>query len=76
MKSKALTSYRISCIRQRREIRKLYNEKASIGNLVTQFKNNNEEYLKIKQVAEEKVKDVLTNSKLLLKFATLSVIES
>jgi hypothetical protein len=61
---KALTSYRISCIRQRREIRKLYNEKARIENLVTHFKSNNEEYLKIKQVAEDKVKDVLTNGKL------------
>jgi hypothetical protein len=76
MKSKALTSYRISCIRERREIQKLYNEKARIENLVAQFKNNNEEYLKIKQAAEEKVKDVLTDGKLLLKFATLSVIES
>jgi hypothetical protein len=74
--TKLLTSYRISCIRERREIEKIYNEKAIIGNLVTQFKNNNEEYLKIKQVAEEKVKDVLTNGKLLLKFATFSVIES
>jgi transposase len=76
MKSKALTSYRISCIRERREIRKIYNEKARIENLVTHFNNNNEEYLKIKQAAEEKVKDVLTNGKLILKFATLSVIES
>jgi len=32
--------------------------------------------IKIKQAAEEKVKDVLTNAKLLLKFATFSVIES
>jgi DNA-binding CsgD family transcriptional regulator len=74
--SKALTSYRISSIRQRKEIRKLHNEKARIDNLVTHFKSNNEEYLKIKQAAEEKVKDVLTNGKLILKFATLSVIES
>jgi hypothetical protein len=73
---KALTSYSISCIRERREIRQLYNEKASIENLVTHFKNNNEEYLKIKQAAYEEVKSVLTNSKLILKFATLSVIES
>jgi hypothetical protein len=51
-----LNSLRMSCIRQRREIEKLYNE--------------------IKQTAEEKVKDVLTNSKLLLKFAIFSVIES
>jgi hypothetical protein len=71
-----LNSSSISCKRERREIENLYNEKAMIENLVTQFKNNNEEYLKIKQAAEEKVKDVLTNGKLLLKFAILSVIES
>jgi hypothetical protein len=75
--TKLLTSYRISSIRERREIENLYDEKASLEAIVSQFKNNNEEYLnKIKQTAEEKVKDVLTNSKLLLKFATLSVIES
>ena len=44
--------------------------------LVTGFKSNNEEYLKIKQAAEENVKSVLTNSKLILKLATLSAIES
>jgi hypothetical protein len=75
--TKLLNSYRISCIRERREIENLYNEKIRIENLVTQFKNNNEEYLnKIKQTAEDKVKEVLMNSKLILKFATLSVIES
>ena len=74
--TKRLISYRISCIRERRQIEKLYNEKAGIANLVTHFKNNNEEYLIIKQVAEDKVKDVLTNSKLILEFATFSVIES
>ncbi len=73
---KALTSYRISCIRERREIENLYNEKARIENLVTQFKNNNEEYNIIKHAAHEEVKSVLTDSKLLLKFSTLSVIES
>jgi hypothetical protein len=73
---KALTSYHISCIRQRREIRKLYNEKARLEALVTQFKNNNEEYLKIKQTAEENVKSVLIDGKIVLKFATFSVIES
>ena len=73
---KLLYSFRLSCKRERREIRKLYNEKARIENLVTHFKNNNEEYLKIKQEADEELKSVLTDSKLLLKFATLSVIES
>jgi hypothetical protein len=74
--TKLLNSFRMSCKIERMEIENLYNEKARIENLVTQFKNNNEEYLKIKQEAEEKVKDVLTNGKLILKFATLSVIES
>jgi hypothetical protein len=44
--------------------------------VITEFKNNNEEYLKIKETADGKVKDVLTNSKILLNFATASVIES
>jgi hypothetical protein len=74
--TKLLNSLRISCIRERREIENLYNEKIRRANLVTHFKNNNEEYVKIKQTTEEKVKDVLTDSKLLLKFAIFSVIES
>jgi hypothetical protein len=41
-----------------------------------EFASNNEEYVKIKEATEEKVKDVLTNSKVLLKFATAAVIES
>jgi hypothetical protein len=76
MKSKALTSYRISCIRERREIENLCNEKARLETIVTGFKNDNKDYLKIKRAAEEKVKDILTNGKLLLKLATFSVIES
>jgi hypothetical protein len=75
--TKLLNSFRMSCIRERREIENLYNEKTRIENLVTHFKNNNEEYLdKIKQAAEENVKSVLTNGKILLKFASFSVIES
>jgi hypothetical protein len=74
--TKLLTSFRMSCKRERMEIENLYIEKTTLEALVTGFKNNNEEYLKIKQAAEEKVKDVLTDSKLLLKFATFSVIES
>jgi transposase len=73
---KALTSYRVSSIRERRQIENLNNEKARLEALVTQFKSNNEEYLKIKQTAEEKVKSVLIEGKILLKLTTLSVIES
>jgi hypothetical protein len=72
-----LNSIRISCERERREIEKLYNEKAKLESIVTEFKNNNEEYLdKMKQAAYEEVKSVLTDGKLLLKFATVSIIES
>jgi hypothetical protein len=49
-------------------------EKIRIANLVTHFKNNNEEYLnKIKQADEYKVKDFLRDRKILLKFAILSI---
>ena len=75
--TKLLNSFRISCERERREIEHLHNEKARLEAIVTQFKNNNEEYLdKIKQVAYEEVGSVLNDSKLLLKVATLSIIES
>ena len=75
--TKLLTSFRISCIRERRDIEYLQNEKARLDTLVTQFKTDNEEYLnKIKQEAEENVKSVLTNGKLLLQFALASVIQS
>jgi transposase len=73
---KTLTSYRVSSIRERRQIENLNNEKARLEALVSHFKSNNEEYLKIKQTAEEKVKSVLIEGKILLKFATFSVIES
>ncbi|HKG70864.1 MAG TPA: hypothetical protein VKA87_03140 [Nitrososphaeraceae archaeon] len=75
--TKLLNSFRLSCKRERREIGNLYNEKARLKALAIGFKSNNEEYLdKIKQAAEENVKSVLTDSKLLLKLTTLSVIES
>jgi hypothetical protein len=74
--TKLLNSFRISCIRERREIENLYKEKVRLEAIVTEFKSNNEEYNKIKQTAYEEVKSVLTYDKLLLKFATLSVIES
>jgi hypothetical protein len=75
--TRLLNSLRISCVRERREIENLYNEKRRLEAIVTEFKSNNEEYLnKIKQAAEEKIKEVLTNGKYLLQFAVASVIES
>jgi hypothetical protein len=72
-----LSNYlRMSCGRKRKEIENLCNEITRLEALVTEFKSSNEEYNQIKRAAEEKVKDVLTNGKLLLRFATASVIES
>jgi hypothetical protein len=75
--TRLLNTLRISCERERREIQSLYNERARLEAVVTEFKSNNEEYLnKIKQITEENVKSVLTNGKILLNFATAAVIES
>jgi hypothetical protein len=75
--SKLLKPFRISCEGERGEIENLYTEKARLESVVTEFKNDNEDYLnKIKQTAEEKIKSVLINGKILLRFATASVIES
>jgi chromosome segregation ATPase len=75
--TRLLNTLRISCVRERREIQSLYNEKQRLEALITEFKSSNEEYLnKIKQAAYEEVKSVLTNSKLLLRFTTESLIES
>jgi hypothetical protein len=75
--SRLSNSLRISCESERRKAENLFNESTRLESIVTEFKGNNEEYLnKIKQAAEENVKTVLTNGKLLLRFATFSVIES
>jgi hypothetical protein len=75
--TKLLNYFRMSCKRERREIEKICDEKVRLETIVTEFKNNNEEYFnKIKQVACEEVKSVLTDSKLILKLAILSIIES
>jgi hypothetical protein len=64
--TKLLSSFRISCETQKREIGNLYNERARLESIVTEFKSNNKEYLdKIKQVAYEEVKSVLNDSKVL-----------
>ena len=76
MKSKALTSYRLSCIREIREIENLYHEISRLETLVNRFNRDNDEYLKIGKTVGEEVNSVLTNGKVLLQFALASVIEA
>ena len=71
-----LNSYHISCERKRQEAESLISEIIKLETLVSRFKSNNEEYLKIKQTVEEKVSSVLTDGKVLLQFAIASVIEA
>jgi hypothetical protein len=71
-----LTSYHISCERKRQEAENLNNEITRLEALVSRFKSNNEEYRKIKQRAEEEVRNVLTDGKVFLQFALASVIEA
>ena len=49
-----LNFYHISCERKRQEAESLNSEIIKLGTLVSRFKSNNEEYLKIKQTVEEK----------------------
>ena len=47
-----------------------------LESLVDNFQNNNEEYVKIKNTVEEKVHNVLSDRKMVLKLALLSLTES
>jgi hypothetical protein len=71
-----LNSYHELCERKRQEAESLNNEISRLEALVSRFKSNNEEYLKIKQRVEEEVRSVLTDSKVLLQFALAAVIEA
>jgi hypothetical protein len=73
---KLLKSYTSSCERKRQEAESLNNKKLRSEALVTRFKNNNEEYLRIERTVEEKVKNVLAESKVLLHKAIFSIIET
>jgi transposase len=69
-----LSSYHISCERKRQESEHLNNEISRLETIISRFKNNNEEYLKIKKTIEEEVRTGLTDGKVLLQFALASII--
>ena len=71
-----LKSYTISCERKRQESESLNNEISRLEDIVTRFKGNNEEYLKIKSTVEDMWKNVLTDGKVLLHKALFSIIET
>jgi hypothetical protein len=77
-----LTIYDSCCEQRKRELDKFNQEKLRLQTDVSQFKSNNKEYLnKIKQAAEEKVNELMSDNNnggkvLLLQLALISIIES
>jgi hypothetical protein len=55
---------------------RLYKKERSLEGLVQFFEDNNETYLTIRNTVEEKVLGTLSNGKMLLKLALLSLVES
>ena len=72
-----LDSYHLSCQKEvKKMLRVAQTEYGDLTDLLRQFKNNNEEYIKIQYVAKQTVRSALSDNRQLLKFALLSLIES
>ena len=62
--------------KEMKQMNRLSQERMSLEAIVTNFKNTNEEYLKIKKTVEGKVMPILTGSRILLRYALISLIDS
>ena len=73
---KRLDSIRLDCEKELAQRDQLYQKNMKLEAAVRYFENNNEGYIKIRKTVEEKVISILSNSKMLLKLALLSLTES
>ena len=64
------------CERKREESEQLNKDISRLETVISRFKSNNEEYLKIKNTVEEEISRFLKDGKVLLQFALASVIEA
>ena len=71
-----LDSCRLSCQKEIRKMLQLHRQNMRLNALLRQFKNSDEEYLKIRYTTEQAVRSALSDNRRLLKFALLSLIES
>jgi uncharacterized protein (DUF433 family) len=71
-----LRSYRLSCQKEVSKILELHRQNIRLNALLRQFKNSDEVYLRIRYAAKQAVRSILSDSRQLLKFALLSLIES
>ena len=74
--NQALYSCRLSCQKEVRKMLQLHRQNMRLGALLRQFKNSDDEYLKIRYAAKQSVRGALSDGRQLLKFAVLSLIES
>jgi hypothetical protein len=74
--TKNIEHYSLCCQRELAQMDQLYQKRMKLKGLVRHFQNNNEEYIKIKKTVEEKVHSVLSDRKMVLKLALLSLTES
>ena len=73
---KRLDSIRLDCEKELAQRDQLYQKRMKLEAAVRYFENNNEEYIKIRKTVEEKVISILSDAKMLLKLALLSLTES
>jgi hypothetical protein len=71
-----LDSCRLSYQKEVRKMLQLHRQNMRLNSLLRQFKNNNEEYLKIRYTAKQAVRSVLSDNRQLLKIAVLALIEA
>ena len=74
--NQTLDTCRLSCQKEISKMLQLHRQNMRLDALLRQFKNSDEEYLKIRYAAKQAVESVLSDSRQLLKFAVLSLIES
>jgi hypothetical protein len=71
-----LDFYHSSCQKKVSKMLQLHRQNIGLERLLRQFKNNNEDYIRIEYVAKQTVRSVLSDNRQLLKLALLSLIES
>ena len=73
---KSFDNYCRLCQEEENKLADLQRKRLQAETLASHFENNNEEYVKIRNVVEHKVYSTLSNAALLLKLAVSSVIHS
>jgi hypothetical protein len=71
-----LDSYHLSCQKEVKKTLELHKQNMELDSLLRQFKNNNEDYIKVQYVAKHTVRSTLSDKRQLLKIALYSLIKS